>query len=64
MIETWGTEVAIVIAILGTILINFLLRPTEAMNHFSIRLLLRTCNTFTIAAVVMYAYLTIQGASL
>jgi hypothetical protein len=64
MIETWGTEIALVIAVLGTGLINLLLRKTEAMQHFSIRLLLRTCNTFTIVAVLLYGYLATKGANL
>lgn len=64
MIETWGTEIAMVIAVLGTGLINVLFLKSDATKYPSIKMLLGVCNVFTIVAVLLYGYLITKGVNL
>lgn len=63
MIETWGTEVALVIAILGTGFINWLLKESGE-QHKSIKRLVLTANAFCTIAAGIYIYLSFQGVNL
>jgi len=63
MIEQWGTEVALVIAFLGTAFITWNLKQAGE-QHKSIKRLVLTCNVFCVLAGAIYAYLSFQGVNL
>jgi hypothetical protein len=63
VIEKWGTEVALVIAILGTGFINWLLKESGE-QHKSIKRLVMTSNVFCVLAGAIYAYLSFKGVNL
>lgn len=63
MIEKWGTEVALVIAILGTGFINWLLRES-AEEHKSVKRLVLASNVFCTLAGAIYIYLSFKGVDL
>jgi uncharacterized membrane protein YozB (DUF420 family) len=63
MIEKWGTEVALVIAILGTGFINWLLKESGE-QHKSIKRLVWTSNAFCVIATGIYIYLAFNGVEL
>ncbi len=63
MIEKWGTEVALVIAILGTGFINWLLKESGE-QHKSVKRLVITSNVFCVLAGAIYIYLSFQGVDL
>ena len=63
MIEKWGTEVALVIAILGTGFINWLLKESGE-QHKSVKRLVFVSNTFCLIAAGIYIYLSFQGVNL
>lgn len=63
MIEKWGTEVALVIAILGTGFINWLLKESGE-QHKSVKRLVLASNVFCIVAAGIYFYLLLNGAEL
>jgi hypothetical protein len=63
VIEKWGTEVALVIAILGTGFINWLLKESGE-EHRSVKRLVFVSNTFCLIAAGIYIYLSFQGVNL